>query len=441
MLSIKTVTSKENLTALIDGMRGRDLVPLDILDSIRQIMRDVRNGGDEELLRYTAKFDGMHLSARELVVSREEMEAAANRLPQEQLNAMIAARDNIDRFHQKQGYTPFNLRDVSGSQVGMKVLPLESCGIYVPGGRAAYPSTLLMCAVPARVAGVDRIAVVSPIRRGSLGWDATLTAAYLAGVTSVYPVGGAQAIAALVYGTETIPRVDKIVGPGNLYVTAAKLVAYGQVGIDMAAGPSEVLVIADETADPDHIAIDLISQAEHDVAASVYLVSTSLSLIERVNDHIEAWLPKLEREEIAKASITENGYAFLVPSLDVATQLTNAIAPEHLQIITENPQGLFRDIRFAGTCFLGPHTPEAVGDYLVGPNHVLPTHGSARFFNSLGTYDFQRRINYIELTQEGFEAVASHTAAFADLEGLGAHAESVRTRQRQQQRQDSNEPA
>lgn len=428
MLRLQKVGSTERLRPLIEGLRGKSVIPPEALATAQAIVQDVQQRGDEAVVEYTRRFDGIDLDPASWAIHAEEMEAAAKRLPQRQINAMAAAKQNIEAFHEKQGYGPFRYKDVTGSEVGMKVMPLEQVGIYAPGGRAAYPSSLLMCALPAKVAGVDRLTAVSPLAPDTPQRDATLAAAYLAGVETLYPIGGAQAVAALAFGTETIPKVDKIVGPGNIYVAAAKLLVYGVVGIDMVAGPSEVLIIADETGNPEHIALDLLSQAEHDTAASVFLVTPSEQLIADVNAALERELAGLDRKEIAGKSLADNGVAFLVPDLDRAVEVANTLAPEHLEIITAEPQVLFRKVRFAGTCFLGPRTPEAVGDYLVGPNHVLPTHGSARFFNGLGTYDFQRRINFIELTEEGFNSVAEHTATFADLEGLGAHAESVRRR-------------
>lgn len=432
LLRLVTVTSQDDPRKLVESLRGEMIIPPEVLEGAATILRGVKERGDAALTEYTERFDGVKLTPADLHITRHQMQLAANSLPQEQISALVAARDNIEGFHNRQGYAPFQYRDVTGSQVGQKVLSLQRVGVYAPGGTAAYPSSVLMCALPAKVAGVEEIYVTSPLHSRSARRDATLTAAYLAGVSAVFPIGGAQAVAALTYGTETVPKVDKIVGPGNLWVTAAKMLVYGKVGLDMIAGPSEVLILADESARADYIAADLLSQAEHDAASAVYLVTTSLELIDRVQEELEAQLARLPRQEIARKSLEANGVAFLVGSKDRAIEMANAVAPEHLEILTANPQEYFRHIKFAGACFLGPYSPEAVGDYLVGPNHVLPTSGSARYFSGLSTYDFQRRINYIQLTREGFAYIAGHTVALAELEGLQGHAESVKLRMGQE---------
>lgn len=392
--------------------------------SVAAIVEDVKERGDEAVREYSLKFDGW---AGEMPVSESEWAEGAAKCDAFLLQVMKEAAQNIADFHRRQIPQGFELEREKGVILGQKVTPLERVGIYVPGGTAAYPSTVLMNAVPASVAGVKEIIMVTPAKEGRIKPE-ILAAAKIAGVTKIFKVGGAQAIAALAYGTQTIPAVDKITGPGNIYVATAKKLVYGQVDIDMIAGPSEILVIADESADAERAAADMLSQAEHDVLASAVMVTTSARLAELVAAEIERQLTDLPRREIAQRSIEDNGRVIVAESLDDAVEIANALAPEHLEVYTSDPFALLPRLVNAGSIFLGGYTPEPVGDYFAGPNHTLPTSGTARFSSPLSGADFVKRSSYIHYTKEALKQAGEKIAAFAESEGLQAHANAVRIR-------------
>ena len=392
--------------------------------SVAAIVEDVKERGDEAVREYSLKFDGW---AGEMPVSESEWAEGAAKCDAFLLQVMKEAAQNIADFHRRQIPQGFEVEREKGVILGQKVTPLERVGIYVPGGTAAYPSTVLMNAVPASVAGVKEIIMVTPAKEGRIKPE-ILAAAKIAGVTKIFKVGGAQAIAALAYGTQTIPAVDKITGPGNIYVATAKKLVYGQVDIDMIAGPSEILVIADESADAERAAADMLSQAEHDVLASAVMVTTSARLAELVAVEIERQLTDLPRREIAQRSIEDNGRVIVAESLDDAVEIANALAPEHLEVYTSDPFALLPRLVNAGSIFLGGYTPEPVGDYFAGPNHTLPTSGTARFSSPFSGADFVKRSSYIHYTKEALETAGEKIAAFAESEGLQAHANAVRIR-------------
>ncbi|MCX8164184.1 MAG: histidinol dehydrogenase [Aquificaceae bacterium] len=389
---------------------------------VKEIIQRVQKEGDKALLEYTKRFDGVDLTPETLEVPYEEMERAYNEIEEDVKSALEIAHERIRRFHEKQLERSF-LVEEEGIILGSRVMPLERVGIYVPGGKAAYPSTVLMNAVPAVVAGVEEVVMVSPKPNRY-----TLASAFIAGVSRVYQVGGAQAVASLAFGTESIPKVDKIVGPGNIYVSLAKKLLYGLVDIDMIAGPSEILVIADGTVDPKWCACDLLSQAEHDELAGAFMVTTDEKYAREVSAWIHRLLEDFPRKEIAKASVDEFGTIFLVEDLYKACEVANHIAPEHLEVLTEDPFSLLPYIKHAGAVFLGKYATEPLGDYLLGPNHTLPTGGTARFFSPLGVYHFLKRSSLIYLSKEGFERVAEPAESIARAEGLYAHYYAVRTR-------------
>ena len=392
--------------------------------SVAAIVEDVKERGDEAVREYSLKFDGW---AGEMPVSESEWAEGAAKCDAFLLQVMKEAAQNIADFHKRQIPQGFEVEKENGVILGQKVTPLERVGIYVPGGTAAYPSTVLMNAVPASVAGVKEIIMVTPAKEGRIKPE-ILAAAKIAGVTKIFKVGGAQAIAALAYGTQTVPAVDKITGPGNIYVATAKKLVYGQVDIDMIAGPSEILVIADESADAERAAADMLSQAEHDVLASAVMVTTSARLAELVGAEIERQLTDLPRREIAQRSIEDNGRVIVAESLDDAVEIANALAPEHLEVYTSDPFALLPRLVNAGSIFLGGYTPEPVGDYFAGPNHTLPTSGTARFSSPLSGADFVKRSSYIHYTKEALKEAGEKIAAFAESEGLQAHANAVRIR-------------
>ena len=398
----------------------------DVAPAVSEIIAGVRADRDKALFAYTERFD--HVKLTSLRVSEAEIEAAVGKVDPVLLEVMSEAAEHIAAYHEKQIRHDYAITDRPGVVLGQRVLPLERVGIYVPGGTAAYPSTVLMDSIPARLAGVKEIIMVTPpAKDGSINPN-ILAAAYIAGVTTIYKVGGAQAIAALAYGTETIPMVDKIVGPGNAYVAEAKKQVFGQVGIDMVAGPSEVLIIADEHSDPVCVAADLLSQAEHDRMASAVLITDSKQLAESVREQIEAQLKKLEREEIARASIDHNGRIILVGDLKEAVQCSNRIAPEHLELCVDDPFALLSLVTNAGSVFLGRYNPEPMGDYFAGPNHTLPTMGTARFYSPLSVDDFVKKMQYSYFTKDALAEDAMKVSLFARSEGLTAHARAVELR-------------
>ena len=402
-------------------------VPIEqVTDAVTEIISDVKSNGDAALLRYAEKFDRVKLSSLE--VTSDELNNAAELVEPEFIAVLEEAADNIRAFHRQQIRSSFILTDKPGVVMGQKIMPIENVGIYVPGGTAAYPSTVLMDAIPAKLAGCKQIVMATPPGKDGNIPPAILAAAKIAGVDRVFKMGGAQAIAALAYGTESVPKVDKIVGPGNAYVAEAKRQVFGLVSIDMIAGPSEILVIADKTCDPKVVAADLLSQAEHDKMASAVLVTDSLPLAEAVQQELERQLPLLPREDIARSSIDNNGKIIVTADIPAALAISNALAPEHLELCVDAPFDYLDAITHAGSIFLGKHCPEALGDYMAGPNHTLPTSGTARFSSPLSVDDFIKKSQYTYFTRDALERVADQVATFAQKEGLHAHARSATVR-------------
>ena len=400
----------------------------DIHGQVEAILSAVRVRGDAALLEFTERFDRVRLQAPELAVTAAEYDAAERAVGANTLGALQYAAGRIEEFHRHGLPRSWWVEDANGSLLGQQVRPLDRVGIYVPGGRAAYPSTVLMTAVPAHVAGVPEIVLVSPPSQDKSLNAAVLVAARVAGVTEAYRVGGAQAIAALAYGTDTIRRVDKIVGPGNIYVALAKSKVFGQVGIDMVAGPSEVLVVADETADPQWVAADLLAQAEHDPMARAVLLTPVAGILEGVAAALDKRLVGLERGAVAAKALENNGALVLTRDLDEAVAIANALAPEHLELQVGDPFALLSRVRHAGAIFLGRHTPEVIGDYVAGPNHVLPTGGTARFSSALGVEDFVKRSSLIHYSAKGLREARPHVDALARVEGLQGHGAAAEVR-------------
>ena len=398
----------------------------DVNAIVKDILDDVKSRGDQALYDYNKKFDNVSLSS--LQVTEKEIEDAFNRLDKELLDVIRYSHENIVRYHTKQKRNDFLDKDTDGVILGQIINPIEKVGIYVPGGTAAYPSTVLMNAVPAKVAGVEEIVMVTPPNEDGTISDVILSAAKIAGVTKIFKVGGAQAVAALSYGTETIPAVYKIVGPGNIFVAMAKKMVFGEVAIDMVAGPSEVLIISDDSSNPVHIAADLLSQAEHDKLAACILVTTSEELAKSVAVEIESQLAELPRQEIARESINNNGRIIIAKNIEEAILISNEIAPEHLELAVMDPFALLSKIKNAGSIFLGHNTPEPLGDYLAGPNHTIPTSGTAKFASPLSVDDFIKKSSVIYYSKEALEKVKDKVILFAESEGLTAHANSVRKR-------------
>ena len=398
----------------------------DVNAIVKDILDDVKLRGDQALYDYNKKFDNVSLSS--LQVTEKEIEDAFNRLDKELLEVIRYSHENIVRYHTKQKRNDFLDKDTDGVILGQIINPIEKVGIYVPGGTAAYPSTVLMNAVPAKVAGVEEIVMVTPPNEDGTISDVILAAAKIAGVTKIFKVGGAQAVAALSYGTETIPAVYKIVGPGNIFVAMAKKMVFGEVAIDMVAGPSEVLIISDDSSNAVHIAADLLSQAEHDKLAACILVTTSEELAKLVAVEIESQLAELPRQEIARESINNNGRIIIAKNIEEAILISNEIAPEHLELAVMDPFALLSKIKNAGSIFLGHNTPEPLGDYLAGPNHTIPTSGTAKFASPLSVDDFIKKSSVIYYSKEALEKVKDKVILFAESEGLTAHANSVRKR-------------
>ncbi len=393
---------------------------------VRDIIDDVRKNGDNALFRYCEKFDKAKLTA--LKVSDDEIKEALREIDDEFLAILEEAKENIEAFHRLQKRSNFIKNDKDGVILGQKIMPVEKAGLYVPGGTASYPSSVLMNAVPAQIAGVTKIVMVTPPSKSGKIAPQILAAAHVAGVHEIYKVGGAQAIAALAYGTETIPKVDKIVGPGNIFVATAKKAVFGTVSIDMVAGPSEILVIADETCNPKYVAADMLSQAEHDKMASSILITNSSSLAKEVQAELEVQIPLLPRAEICRASIDNNGKIIVVNDIKDAIDTANAIAPEHLELCVREPFMYLNDIKNAGSIFLGKNVPEALGDYFAGPNHTLPTMGTARFSSPLGVDDFIKKSSFIYYTEDALKKDKDKIVSFAKREGLDAHAKSISIR-------------
>ena len=396
--------------------------------SVKEILENVRSGRDEAVFTYTKQFDGADIDASNIRVTEEEIQEAYSQVDESLLMVIRKAKTNIQTYHEKQRqYSWFDSRP-DGTILGQKVTPLERVGVYVPGGKAAYPSSVLMNIMPAKVAGVDEIIMVTPPGKDGKVTPTTLVAAKEAGADKIYKAGGAQAIAALAFGTESIPKVDKIVGPGNIYVALAKKSVYGYVSIDSIAGPSESLVLADETANPRYVAADLLSQAEHDEMASAILVTTSMDLAEKVSAHVDEFVRQLSRGEIIRKSLDNYGHILVADTLQDAIDAANEIASEHLEIMTANPFEVMTRIRNAGAIFIGEHSSEPLGDYFAGPNHVLPTNGTARFFSPLSVDDFIKKSSIISYSREALEAAHRDIETFAEAEHLTAHANSIRVR-------------
>lgn len=393
---------------------------------VTDIINDVRENGDAALYRYCEKFDGAKLDGLE--VTKAEFDEALAVTEPEFLRILESAAKNIRLFHEQQKRQSFVVSGEKGALLGQRVLPIEKAGLYVPGGTAAYPSTVLMDSIPAKIAGVEEIVMVTPPSKNGKVNSAILSAAYIAGVDRVFKIGGAQAVAALAYGTESVPQVDKIVGPGNAFVAEAKKQVFGQVAIDMIAGPSEILVVADATAKPENVAADLLSQAEHDKLASAVLVTDSMALANAVSAELEKQIPLLERAEIARESIDNNGKIIVADTLYAAIEISNELAPEHLELCVDNPFDYLDAVKNAGSIFMGKYCPEALGDYYAGPNHTLPTGGTARFSSPLSVDDFIKKSQFIYYPQEAFEAVARDVDFFARKEGLTAHGKSATVR-------------
>ena len=399
----------------------------DVSDIVTEIIDNVKKNGDKALFEYCEKFDKAILSSLE--VTKEEIDNAFSSLDKEFINILYEAKENIEKFHRHQVRNSFIISEENGIVTGQKITPIEKVGLYVPGGTAAYPSSVLMNCIPAKIAGVSEIIMVTPPTGGSVN-PAILAAAKIAGVDRIFKIGGAQAVAALAYGTQSVPKVDKIVGPGNAFVAEAKKQVFGKVAIDMIAGPSEILVIADGNSNPKHVAADLLSQAEHDKNASAVLVTDSMELAKNVQLEIENQLSVLPREEIARVSIDNNGKIIVTDSLMLAVDVANEIAPEHLEICTDNPFDYLANIKNAGSIFMGRHCPEALGDYFAGPNHTLPTSGTARFSSPLSVDDFVKKSQYTYYTEDAFNKIADKVAVFAEKEGLSAHARSATVRKK-----------
>ncbi|CAM4114013.1 histidinol dehydrogenase [Bacillus manliponensis] len=424
---MKVIDMKDEITLqkMKQLREGAQVIEEVALLSVKEIIKDVKEHGDKALITYTKKFDGVDI--KEFRVPKKEMKEAILYVEDSFLEALQEAKKNIISYHEKQKRQSFVDCETEGIIRGQLVRPLETVGVYVPGGTASYPSSVLMNILPAKIAGVQKIVMVTP--PGKDGIDPhILVAAEMAGVDEIYTIGGAQAIAALAYGTKSIPKVDKIVGPGNMYVALAKREVFGTVHIDMIAGPSEIVVIADETGEAPFIAADLLSQAEHDVNASAMCITTSAVLAEEIKNELEKQLMSLPRSEIARQSIERNGAIFVVPSLQYAFQLCNEIAPEHLELHIEEPMSALSHIRHAGSIFIGPYAPEPLGDYFAGPNHVLPTSGTARFFSALSVDDFVKKSSFVSYTKQALQRVNHHIVTLAEKEGLHAHARAIQIR-------------
>ncbi|MEO1888590.1 MAG: histidinol dehydrogenase [Cycloclasticus sp.] len=398
-----------------------------IADTVSGIIDDVRQRGDAALISYTQKLDQWPASASDLLIDAKQLESAWEQLPVEQKTALQTAADRIRVYAEHQKLESWDFEDEFGNTLGQKITALDRVGVYVPGGKAAYPSSVLMNVIPAKVAGVVDIIMVTPTPKGELN-NLVLAAAWLAGVDKVFRIGGAQAVAALAYGTQTVPAVDKIVGPGNIYVATAKKMVFGRVGIDMVAGPSEILIICDGKTNPDWIAMDLFSQAEHDENAQSILISLDEDFIGQVKDSMDKLLPTLERAEVIKASLSSRGGFIYADTVQQAVDIANRIAPEHLELSVDDAEQMAHQINQAGAIFIGRYTPEALGDYCAGPNHVLPTSGTARFSSPLGVYDFQKRTSMINCSKTGASALVDTASILARGEALTAHARSAEYR-------------
>ncbi len=426
MEQIRLIEEKQVLTVWAEMNRQTEAVGKNINAAVEPILAAVRTEGDAAVRRYTKQFDGIELDSFEL--AKSELDKALAAAPAELTNALERAAARIRAFHAKQLQNSWMTESADGTVLGQRVLPLERVGVYVPGGSAAYPSSVLMNIIPAKLAGVDEVIVITPPFKSERGRLAVLSAAKIAGADRVFTVGGAQAIAAVAYGTESIPKVDKITGPGNAFVAAAKSMVYGKVDIDMVAGPSEILIIADDTADAEYLAADMLSQAEHDALASSVLLTTSQRVAEETAAALKRQTAERSRREIIEKSLANNGLIVVCESLATAAKISNTIAPEHLEIVTENPMAMLPKIRNAGSIFLGAYSPEPLGDYMAGPNHVLPTSGTARFMSPLGVDSFIKKSSFIMATPELLESLTDDIVVLAENEGLDAHAQAIRVR-------------
>ena len=429
-MTIRRLSSRaDEFAQQLDDLLAWDMSASSDVDVVvADIIAEVRAKGDEALLAYTEKFDRLSVtSVSQLEISQSELAAAWSKIGSAAQQALQLAASRIQQFHAKQVEESWSFEDGLGNKLGQRISPIERVGVYVPGGRAAYPSSVLMTLVPAKVAGVEQVVVTVPTPDGVVN-DMVLAALHLAGADQVFKIGGAQAVAAMAYGTQTVPRVDKIVGPGSAFVAAAKKQVFGQVGIDMIAGPSEVLVIADGSTEVDWAVLDLFSQAEHDASAQSILISTDARFLNAVADRIETMLPTMERSEIIAASLNSRGALIQCVDQEDAIAIANRIAPEHLELAVANPEGWAAGIRHAGAIFMGAHTGETFGDYIAGPSHVLPTFGTARFASPLGVYDFQKRSSMIQMSAKGAAHLATQTDLLATSEGLQAHALAARVR-------------
>ena len=427
---MRVITAQEFEDKLLNQVLNRGKADISLIEaSVRTIVNDVREQGDKALLQYTEKFDKLRLSSSKLKVAEKEIKEAYKKLEKSQITALRKAAENIACFHKKQLRAKWIMQIAEGVTLGQVIRPLASVGIYVPGGKASYPSSVLMCAVPAKVAGVEKIIMCSPPRKSGDMDSSLLVAADVAGVSEVYRVGGAQAIAAMAYGTSTVPNVDKIVGPGNIFVTAAKLEVNKDVAIDIPAGPSEVLIIADETGNASFIASDLLAQAEHDPQAWAILLTTSKTLASAVKDEVYRQMTSLSRKDIINSSIQTRGLIVTVNNLKEAICYSNLIAPEHLQIQTKNPDEILGNIRNAGAVFLGGYSPVAFGDYSAGLNHVLPTAGYAKIYSGLSSLDFVKTMNFMQCNKEGYQNLKETAKTIAEMESFGAHAKAVSIRE------------
>ena len=418
-------TKKDILTTLLK--RSPSQYP-EYEKTVSEILNNVRNNGDKAVFEYTEKFDGYKYDENTIRVTEKEINEAYNNYDKALIAIMEKAFNNIKEYHEKQKQNSWISTKEDGTLLGVKVSAIEKAGVYVPGGKAAYPSSTLMCVIPALVAGVERIVMVTPANKEGKVADCTLVAAKICGVNEIYKVGGAQAIAALAYGTETIPKVDKIVGPGNIFVALAKKAVFGHVSIDSVAGPSEILVIADDTANPRYVAADLLSQAEHDQLASAILLTTSKELADKVSAEVDIFLKELSRTEIIEKSLENYGYIILCDSIDDAIDAANEIASEHLEILTKNPYETMTKIKNAGAIFLGEYSSEPLGDYFAGPNHVLPTNVTAKFFSPLSVDAFIKKTSIISYSKDALKEIHTDIERFALSEGLSAHANSIKVR-------------
>jgi len=428
LISIIYGNSEEGKNYLNSLKERAEEVQGDVINRVDDILKDIRNNGDDALIEYTNKFDSNSVDLSNFIVSKEEIKEAYEKVDSDFLSAIQKAKENIEEFHERQKRNSWMIAKEKGVILGQTIRALENVGIYVPGGTAAYPSSVIMNAVPAKVAGVNNITMVTPpSKNGSINPN-ILVAADIAGVDKIIKAGGAQAVGALAFGTENIEKVDKIVGPGNIYVAMAKRSVYGFVDIDMIAGPSEILIIADANANPKFLAADLMSQAEHDVLASSILVTTSFELAEKVKLELERQVETLDRKEIIKESLKNYGAIIVVSTLEEAIEMANDIAPEHLEIVIDKPFDILGEIKNAGSIFIGEYSPEPLGDYMAGPNHVLPTSGTARFFSPLSVDDFIKKSSYIYYTSSALEDLKTDIIKIAETEGLTAHANSIKVR-------------